>query len=245
MRCKQSKTSGSGCTCFHRTTESEASTSGVSAVRQHEATWNQKHTDFCIKVRNGQQLKCHKSQLADKSPYFETLLEDESATDLAEILDHKSETVLHFLEYLYGEDKIKFKETFDAAKYTPDLLNMALKYRVGALQIDCMEHLKGNLTIENAVEAWKAAKKCGNVVLFSPRLTLGTDSSSQKIQFRTPSQQFRQLALELKKSALRHLMKQFTESPEGVVPGFEETFDSPEMMKDLIDFVSKNMTLKD
>ena len=98
-------------------------------------------------------------------------------------VDHWEEkTVSSFLEYIYAEkltmvvtkdkDTVEltritlgsndyiYKRSFDKTKLTLQLFEMAHMYRVKDLQMDCVEHIKANLSDDDVIEVWLTAEKC-------------------------------------------------------------------------------------
>jgi len=141
-------------------------------------TWSQKHTDFALVLKSGQELKCHKFVLAESSSFFDTMLNQqqfaETATAQMKVEHLEEETVYSFLEYLYSnkvadEESIRavvgphnyiYKRSFpNQAKLTLDLMKMAHMYQVEDLVEDCAEHLKSTLCDHNVMERWLLAEK--------------------------------------------------------------------------------------
>merc|ERR1739838_719940 len=76
---------------------------------------------------------------------------DESKSGEVEINDFEPKTMENMIQFMYN-DKILNMEEIDS-----DLLRLADKYHVTGLVEFCIEHLKGNLTPENALDVLVAA----------------------------------------------------------------------------------------
>ena len=78
----------------------------ASSDKPKVVTWSQKHTDFALVLKSGQELKCHKFVLAESSPFFDTMLSQqqftETATSRMKVGHIEEVTVYSFLEYLYA-----------------------------------------------------------------------------------------------------------------------------------------------
>jgi len=187
-----------------------------------KATWSQRYTDFVVVLKSGEELGVHKLILAENSPVFEAMLDQdmmESRKNLVRIDNFGEATVISFLEYIYSKPLLASgdEETtgFDATKFNVDLLSMAHFYQVDSLVRECSEHLKGNICDDNVMDVWMEAERCGSKIL--------------------------------RTAAIEHLI----DRPEGLtleeVPGFKgafQAYDTP--LKDLIDtLIEQNKSLKD
>ena len=134
-------------------------------------TWPQNYTDFALQAKGGEVFRCHKVTLDKNSAYFQALLSNkwqETKDGLIQVPDYNAEIVAKFLAYLYSDKEnaamaksyaeLKgapmepiYKRQFDTEKLCPELLKMADFYQVQDLQDDCIQHLKINITEENAV----------------------------------------------------------------------------------------------
>jgi len=89
----------------------------VNPGKPGSVTWSQKHTDFALVLKSGQELKCHKFVLAESSSFFDTMLNQQQFTETSTSrmkVEHMEEvTVYSFLEYLYSS-KIANEETIRA-----------------------------------------------------------------------------------------------------------------------------------
>jgi len=79
---------------------------------------------------------------------------NENLTNEVAIEDFEDETIEDFVEFLY-QGKLK-----DEAKYTTDLLAMAHKYQVQAMQDTCTDYLAANVTKENVSQVWLVSETC-------------------------------------------------------------------------------------
>ena len=165
------------CICGKPITEEISVNPGNTA----SVTWSQKHTDFALVLKSGQELKCHKFVLAESSSFFDTMLNQqqfaETATARMKVEHLEEETVYSFLEYLYankvaGEETVRqirasvgpnqyiYKRDFsNKAKLTLDLLKVAHMYEVKDLVKDCSEHLRSTLCDHNVIERFLLADK--------------------------------------------------------------------------------------
>jgi len=214
------------CTCGKPITEEVA----VNPDKPNSVTWSQKHTDFALVLKSGQELKCHKFVLAESSPFFDTMLSQQQFTETATSrmkVEHMEEvTVYSFLEYLYankvddeetighiqasqGDDLYIYKRSFsDKAKLTLDLMKVAHMYQVEDLLEDCAEYLTSTLCDHNVMERWLLAEK--NQV---EKLSLG---------------------------ATEVLLERASRIPISYVPGFVDSFDSNHRpFRDLLSVMSK------
>jgi len=162
-------------------------TSNATSTKQGELkpTWSQKFTDFVITLASGQELKCHRQNLAENSSFFDTMLNggmSEAKTNSMKMEHVDEETVFHFLEYIYASDLTSvqaqlqasagpnqyiYKRNFKKEKLTLELFKMAHMYRVDDLITDCAHHLKTTVTDGNVMTLWVEAERCGNDILTS------------------------------------------------------------------------------
>jgi len=197
-----------------------------------KVTWNQKHTDFTIRDKSGNKFEVHKHILAENSPVFEAMLDQEmmeTKMNKVEIKQFDGETINSFLGYIYahcvkdedtigllraavGVNKYIYKRpSFPCNKLTADLLGMAHYYAVEDLIADCSEHLKENICDENVIEVWTEARKFG--------------------------------MKDLSSAAAKHLAERPRGKPLNSVPGYEIAFgalDKP--LKEFLDVLSGTNT---
>ena len=88
-------------------------------------------SDFALVLKNGQELKCHRRELAKVSPVFCAMLKQdfiETQTNKMQVTEFEPETVQSFLDYVYNLNN------FDKERLTTDLLNMCQRYKFEDLQ---------------------------------------------------------------------------------------------------------------
>lgn len=207
-------------------------TSKSGAMSQPEITWSQKHTDFTIVLKSGEELSVHKHVLADNSLVFEAMLSqdmEEAKNNKCTIESFEDVTVVDFLQYLYsdclknkdiidliraalGPDKHIFKRTdFEKDKFTSELFSMANYYQVEDQMLDCTKYLKEHITDDNVMGIWMEAEKSSNHVLCE--------------------------------AALDHLVERPKDKTLEDVPGFSEAFASHDKpLKDLLNRFSLKIT---
>jgi len=176
-----------------------------------DVTWSQRHTDFVIILKSGQELGVHKV-ISENSPVFDAMLEQdmkEALNNQVKIHQFNETTVVSFLEYIYFQcGKQMFKsEDFEQNKFTVDLMSMAHYYQVQSLLTDCAEYLKAHINDSNVMDVWMEAEKCESKTLCA--------------------------------AALEHLVERPNGKLLQEVPGFQDAFQAND--KPLKDLVSKLM----
>jgi len=115
----------------------------------HSLFLNDSYSDVKIQCQ-GKIFRCHKNILSIRSKYFEACLAHqgtkESESGIIEIADHPPEVIEMLLRYIYTSE-------IDHDLITMEFFMAVDKYDIGEdLRKICIEHLKTNVTINNAIE---------------------------------------------------------------------------------------------
>jgi len=128
----------------------------------HE-TWDTRWADFALMVDTGEELKCHKTMLANCSPFFDAMLSsdcEETKNGKMKAKDYCLETVTTFLEQVYAI--FLNKKGVEENKLTPELMRMCHMYQLQDLFKLTVDHLMKNIRDTNAVGLWFEAEKINN-----------------------------------------------------------------------------------
>jgi len=123
------------------------------------ALWRQEFPDYKLVAETGEELPCHRAFLAKNSPVFKRMLASdfkEGKEGKTEIKDFDYETISSLLEFLYAE-KTDGRRDIDPNRMTPKLLELAHMFQFEELEKGCIQHLKGHVTDDNAMEIWAIA----------------------------------------------------------------------------------------
>jgi len=124
------------------------------------ALWRQEFPDYKLVAETGEELPCHKAFLSKNSPVFKRMLASdfkEGKEGKTEIKGFNHETISSLLEFLYAE-KTDGRRDIDPNRMTPKLLELAHMFQFEVLEKGCIQHLKGHVTDDNAMEVWAVAE---------------------------------------------------------------------------------------
>ena len=176
--------------------------------------WCQSYTDFTLRAKDGKEFRCHKRELSEGSDFFKAMLSKdckETTDGLMTVPDFEGQILAFFLQHLYAGSSGS-AESFDSNNYSMDLLAFADQYQCQKLLQDGIDHLKKNITHENAVDVW----------VFASRLPSGE-------QLKDIVKNYMVKAFIEKPGAL--------ESQE--LAGFEDMYQVPEFMKEILRHIFK------
>ena len=168
-------------------------------------------SDFALVLEDGRELKCHKNKLAEASPVFRMILKqdgEEARTNKMKMSEFEPATVESFLDYIYAD-----------WKHIPSINGFKKIFDDKRLTPELlrMAHMyEVALTRDSCIEHLLNNIKDSNVIaIWSAAETMEHDG--------------------LKKRALDYLGKKGKNMLE--VPGFRETFQSPQMIESLVQFL--------
>ncbi|KAI6225056.1 Speckle-type POZ protein A-like isoform X2 [Aphelenchoides besseyi] len=128
---------------------------------------NPKYSDAEINVRNLRSFKVHKVVLCTQSDVFAAMFEHECKEKNSNVISINNadvEVVEGMLRYLYSG------EVENIGELAPRLLVLADQYQVNELTDLCMEGLKENFTIDNAIERLRLLEYAERLTAFKKPL---------------------------------------------------------------------------
>lgn len=137
--------------------------------------------DFIIKVKD-REFPVHKAILAARSPVFQAMLVHdmkEKITGIVHITDCEPNIFEDFLCYLYSGKSEKISSSTVTSLY-----DIAEKYDVKCLKKDCVQFIKGSLTVDLIIDVLTLAVKYTDEELLE-NATEFFISNNQKIIFTT------------------------------------------------------------
>ena len=176
-------------------------------------------SDFSLVMEDGREFKCHKNKLAEASPVFRMILMqggEEARTNKMKMTEFEPATVESFLDYIYADLKHIPSLNLYMKIFDEERLTPELLYMADMYEM--------TITRDRTLEHLLNNIQDSNVIdIWAAAETLGHE--------------------ELKKTALDYLGKKGKKMLE--VPGFKETFQSPQMMESLVPFLADDLTTKD
>jgi hypothetical protein len=127
----------------------------------YEYLINKSYCDFTLKCSDGIDIPIHRLVLSKKSEVFKKMFEldliERKNNGSAYCDDIESTTLMDVLRFIYtGSTKIEM---------TSSILYAAENYKLVDLKLHCVEFLKKNINVDNALDIFKAAAKCNVEVL--------------------------------------------------------------------------------
>ena len=181
----------------------------------------QLQTDFTLEADDGTVIKCHKYVLAANCPYFDDL--PINLINQAEVTGYSGATVSAFVEYLYA-DKIP-PEVMEAVKrQNPDALRRIFPTEKFSLDL---------LKMANQYSVEDLESDCADYLS-------RTITSQNAVEFWRSATTLPKSEKKLKEAALQHI---FSVRSIDQIPGFEETFRSPEMVREFVDYTFRKALL--
>jgi len=182
-------------------------------------TWNTKWADFALVLETGEELKCHKMVLAKTSPFFEAMLSSdcmETKNNKMKVKDFSLETVSTCLEYFYADQEWVPEQDLYKKKFD--------KTKV------CPELLR----MCHMYELKSLQDEC---IMF---LKKNIDSSNA-VEIWIEAERCKNN--ELKELALKHIAKK--KENISIVPGMDEAYKCPELVKSLVEFLACRRSTKE
>ena len=180
-------------------------------------TWSTKWSDFALVVKTGEELKCHKVVLAKASPYLEGMLSsdcEDTESDKIEAKEFSLETVSAFLEYIYADYERIPKQDVYKKLFDKTKITTQLMRMCHTYQVNSL------------------LEKCSEHLM-----TVITENNLVSIWMEAE----RCDITDLKKTALDCIIKKKEQI--GSLPGIEEVYKSPELVKSLVNFMARHVTL--
>ena len=180
----------------------------------HE-TWNTEWADFALVAGTGEELKCHKTVLAKSSPFFKAMLSsdcEETKTNKMELKHFSLETVSTFLEYLQADFEWVPMQDLYRRMFDKSKITPELMKMCHMYEVrDLYEKCSQHL-MENICDT--------NAV--------GIWIEAERCE-----------NLGLKDLALKYIAKK--KENIASIPGMDETYKSPSLMKSVVDFLASRI----
>ena len=196
------------------TMSSDQQSSSSSGDEENE-TWDTKWTDFTLVVDTGEELKCHKMVLAKFSTFFQTMLKtscEETAINKMHAKHFSLETVTTYLEYLYAD-----------LEWLPDQDLYRRKFDKTQITPELMKmcHIYETNSLHEECLKYLMGNICEDNAV-----DIWIEAE------RCENQDLKDLAMEfiaMKKGDICN------------IPGMEEAYSRPKMMKNLVDYCAARM----
>ena len=124
----------------------------------------EKFTDFELRCRDGDILKCHKFVLVSRSPVFHAMLSNdmkEAKQGFAEVPDFDSDVMKEVLRYMYCNNIEENEDSYES------LIFAAEKYQLAKLTDICIDHMIRILSLVNVLDITVISNRiCGGDKLF-------------------------------------------------------------------------------
>jgi len=187
-------------------------------------------TDFSLLTKDGVVIQCHKFVLAKNCPFYAAMLSNnfvEGDKNQANVTDFEGDTVSAFLEYLYS-DKVSKVALELAKKHDRKLAKTMLSRHFPVEKIS-----PTLLEMAQMYQVEDLQNDCRDYLMKNINHDNVVDvwMVARKIE-----------SSALKEAALQHIFKSYTQNPEDQIPGFEDIYNTPELVKEYTKYAHKNFT---
>lgn len=187
----------------------ESTSDSAGQLTQNNVANEKEFSDFSLILKNDEEIRCHKFILAKISPFFSSMLKQdclETQNNTMKVPDFEPETVKSFVDFIYGAlEMVPVKEDLYDRNFDKQRLTPELLRMAHMYQAEDMLNI--------CVKFLRKNIKDSNVVdTWRLAETIGND--------------------ELKAAALVYLGKDPGKLLQ--VPGIEESFQSPQLVKSLV-----------
>ena len=189
-------------------------------------------TNFTLVSKDNMVFQCHKFVLAKNCPFYAAMLSTDCVEvdkNQANVTDFEGDTVSAFLEYLYSPEVSKGYIDL-AKKHDPELAKTMISRHFP------MEKITPQLlTMAQMYQVEDLQNDCCDYLMKNINHDNVVDvwMTARKIQ--SPA---------LKKAALMHIFNSCTQNPDDQIPGFEDIYNTPELVKEYIEYAHKNSIAK-
>jgi len=186
-------------------------------------------TDFTLLTKNGVVIQCHKFVLAKNCPFYAAMLSNnfvEGDKNQANVTDFEGDTVSAFLEYLYS-DKVSKVALELAKKHDPELAKTMISRHFPVEKIS-----PTLLEMAQMYQVEDLQDDCCDYLMKNINHDNVVDvwMAARKIE-----------SSALKEAALKHIFKSYTQNPDDQIPGFEDIYNTPELVKEFTKYTYKNI----
>jgi len=211
MSSDQNPTGGTSDTRFELKTVTMSADQNSSGSSGNE-TWDTNWADFVLETETGEELMCHKTVLVKCSPFFKAMLSfdcEETKNNRMKVKDFSVEVVVTFLEYHYAEyERIPEQDVYKR-KFDKTRITPQLMKMCHMYQVESLHQECLKYLMENISDA--------NAV--------GTWIEAERCESK-----------DLKHLAIKHIAKKKEHIHS--IPGMDETYQCPELMKSMVEFLS-------
>ena len=186
-------------------------------------------TDFTLVSRDGVVIQCHKFVLAKNCPFYAAMLSNnfvEGDKNQANVTDFEGDTVSAFLEYLYS-DKVSKVALELAKKHDRKLAKTMLSRHFPVEKIS-----PTLLEMAQMYQVEDLQNDCRDYLMKNINHDNVVDvwMAARKIE-----------SSALKEAALQHIFESYTQNPDDQIPGFEDIYNTPELVKEYVKYAHKNI----
>ena len=192
------------------------------------------YTDFALQAKDGELFPCHKFVLDRSSPFFKALLSkdcEETKNGVMKVPDHDAKTVEAFRDYLYAD-----KAGNDIVERLKKLQKMEIKLvptgeHIFKRQFDHQKYTPDLLTMAHMYQIEDLQTDCIEHLQcnMNKENAVGSWIASEKYD-----------CVKLKTAALEFLIDHLKKADTADIQGFDETYHSPELMKQLLNYTFAN-----
>jgi len=211
MSSDQNPTGGKSDTTFELKTVTMSADQNSSGSSGNE-TWDTNWADFVLETETGEELMCHKTVLVKCSPFFKAMLSfdcEETMNNRMKVKDFSVEVVVTFLEYLYAEyERIPEQDVYKR-KFDKTRITPQLMKMCHMYQVESLHQECLKYLMEN----------------ISDDNAVGTWIEAERCENK-----------DLKHLAIKHIAQKKEHNHS--IPGMDETYQCPELMKSMVEFLS-------
>ena len=185
-------------------------------------------SDFTLVTKDGVVIQCHKFMLAKNCPFYAAMLSNnfvEVDKNQANVTDFKGDIVSAFIEYLYSEKVSKVALEL-AKKHDPEsaLTMISRHFPVKKISPQLLE-------MAQMYQVEDLQNDCCDYLMKNINHDNVVDvwMAARRIE-----------SSALKEAALKHIFNSCTQNPDDQIPGFEDIYNTPELVKEYIKYAHKN-----
>jgi len=187
-------------------------------------------TNFTLVSKDNMVFQCHKFVLTKNCPFYAAMLSTDCVEvdkNQANVTDFEGDTVSAFLEYLYSPEVSKGYIDL-AKKYDPKLAKTMISrhFPVEKISLELLEmaHMYQIEDLQNDCRDYLMKNINHDNVIDVWMMARKIKSSA------------------LKEAALQHICRSYTQNPDDQIPGFEDIYNTPELVKEFTKYTYKNIT---